>query len=179
MIDLADVPAIGSIDRGSVNVFARNALMVGMSSCACHDGVPPCKHFAFSIRSRGGCSATDHRVGRTVLVQFARTLGLRRGTPQNAARDEFLVPAPKDVAVPFNAVQITNKNNNVFPRMGSCFAKIGSVRFCFRRTSMRKKRSTRTSCRHGREQSIPYLEEFGHGLWASAGRLVPGSARHR
>src|SRR6266480_3260052 len=100
------------------------------------------------------------------------SLGLRRGTPQNAARDEFLVPAPKDVAVPFNAVQITNKNNNVFPRMGSCFAKIGSVRFCFRRTSMRKKRSTRTSCRHGREQSIPYLEGFGRGLCASAGRRV-------
>src|SRR5262249_48818049 len=41
MVDLTDIPAIGSIDRGSVDVFARNASMIWMSSCACH-GVPPC-----------------------------------------------------------------------------------------------------------------------------------------
>src|SRR5262249_50844517 len=41
VIDLTDIFAIGSIDRGSVDVFTRNTLMVGMSSCACH-GVPPC-----------------------------------------------------------------------------------------------------------------------------------------
>jgi hypothetical protein len=39
--DLTDIPAIGSIDRGSVDVFARNASMGWMSSCACHH-VPPC-----------------------------------------------------------------------------------------------------------------------------------------
>jgi hypothetical protein len=44
MIDLTDIPAIGSIDRGSVDVFARNASMVWMSSCACH-GLPPCNGF--------------------------------------------------------------------------------------------------------------------------------------
>jgi hypothetical protein len=41
VIDLTDIPAIGSIDGGSVDVFARNASMVWMSSCACH-GLPPC-----------------------------------------------------------------------------------------------------------------------------------------
>jgi hypothetical protein len=41
VIDLTDIPALGSIDRGSVDVFARNSSMVWMSSCACH-GIPPC-----------------------------------------------------------------------------------------------------------------------------------------
>jgi len=40
VIDLTDIPALGSIDRGSVDIFARNASMVWMSSCTCH-GVPP------------------------------------------------------------------------------------------------------------------------------------------
>jgi hypothetical protein len=36
VVDLTDIPVIGSIDRGSMDVFARNALMVWMNSCACH-----------------------------------------------------------------------------------------------------------------------------------------------
>src|SRR5262249_41505075 len=56
--DLTDIPAIGSIDRGSVDVFARNASMVWMSSCACH-GVPPCNGLLpFQFDHGGGASQT-------------------------------------------------------------------------------------------------------------------------
>src|SRR5205823_13131722 len=51
--------------------------------------------FAFSIRSRCGCSATDHRVGRTSLcnlVARSRSALELRKTQHVYVRDEFLVP---------------------------------------------------------------------------------------
>ena len=36
VIDLTDFLAIGAIDLGPVDVLARNALMIRMSSCASH-----------------------------------------------------------------------------------------------------------------------------------------------
>jgi hypothetical protein len=52
VIDLTNVLAGRSVDLGPLDVFARNAFVVGMGSCACL-----LMTFAFSIQLRSGCSS--------------------------------------------------------------------------------------------------------------------------
>ena len=61
VVDLTNVLAGRSVDLSTLDVFARNAFVVGMGGGACQV-ISLLMTFAFSIQLRCGCSK---RVGRT------------------------------------------------------------------------------------------------------------------